>query len=67
MQYFYFLRQMRGGMSENLFMSYVGELVQDSREFVQLKLDWTRAPGLVDKFGGLVDTGIVIELVARDS
>ena len=54
-------------MSENLFMSYVGELVQDSREFVQLKLDWTRAPGLVDKFGGLVDTGIVIELVARDS
>ena len=24
-------------------------------------------PGLVDKFGGLVDTGTIIELVARES
>merc|ERR1711862_333849 len=46
-------------------------LVLGSREFDlllgQLMPDGTRAPGLVDKFGGLVDTGTIIELVARDS
>jgi len=71
LQYFYFLRGMKGGRSENLFMSCVGELVLESREFDlllgQLMQDGTRAPGLVDKFGGLVDTGTIIELVARDS
>eukprot|EP00090_Calanus_glacialis_P035065 TRINITY_DN59943_c0_g1_i1.p1 TRINITY_DN59943_c0_g1~~TRINITY_DN59943_c0_g1_i1.p1 ORF type:complete len:802 (-),score=330.13 TRINITY_DN59943_c0_g1_i1:97-2502(-) len=71
LQYFYFLRGMKGGRSENLFMSCVGELVLESREFDlllgQLMPDGTRAPGLVDKFGGLVDTGTIIELVARDS
>lgn len=71
LQYFYFLREMKGGRSENLFMSCVGELVLESREFDlllgQLMPDGTRTPGLVDKFGGLVDTGAIIELVARDS
>jgi len=71
LQYFYFLRGMKGGRSENLFMSCVGELVLESREFDlllgQLMPDGTRSPGLVDMFGGLVDTGTIIELVARDS
>ena len=53
LQYFYFLRGMKGGKSENLFMSCVGELVLESREFDlllgQLKSDGTRSPGLVDK------------------
>ena len=29
--------------------------------------DGSRAPGLVDKFGGLVDTVDIIDIVARDS
>jgi len=71
LQYFYFLREMKGGRSENLFMSCVGELVLESREFDlllgQLMSDGSRTPGLVDKFGDLVDTGKIIEFVAADS
>jgi len=71
LQYFYFLRGMKGGKSENLFMSCVGELVLESREFDlllgQLMPDGSRSPGLVDNFGGLVDAGAIIQLVARDS
>lgn len=71
LQYFYFLRSMKGGKSENLFMSCVGELVLESREFDlllgQLMPDGSRSPGLVDKFGDLVDAGAIIQLVARDS
>ena len=33
LQYFYFLREMKGGQGDNLFMSCVGELVLESREF----------------------------------
>ena len=59
LQYFYFLRGMKDSRSENLFMSCVGELVLQSRELDlflgQLMLDGTRAPGLVDKFGGYRD------------
>eukprot|EP00088_Acartia_fossae_P030106 TRINITY_DN31070_c0_g1_i1.p1 TRINITY_DN31070_c0_g1~~TRINITY_DN31070_c0_g1_i1.p1 ORF type:complete len:556 (-),score=108.67 TRINITY_DN31070_c0_g1_i1:128-1717(-) len=71
LQYFYFLREMKGGKSDNLFMSCVGELVLESREFDlllgQLMSDGSRTPGLVDKFGDLVDTGKIIEFVASDS
>lgn len=71
LQYFYFLRGMKGGKSDNLFMSCVGELVLESREFDlllgQLMSDGSRSPGLVDNFGGLVDAGAIIQLVARDS
>merc|ERR1712002_447286 len=68
LQYFYFLRSMKGGKSENLFMSCVGELVLESREFDlllgQLMPDGSRSPGLVDNFGDLVDAGAIIQLVA---
>ncbi|XP_023321821.1 nuclear pore complex protein Nup93 [Eurytemora carolleeae] len=71
LQYYYFLREMKGGRSSNLFMSCVGELVLESREFDlllgQLMPDGSRTPGLVDKFGDLVDTGKIIEFVAADS
>ena len=33
LQYFYFLRSLRGSRNENLFMSCVSELVLESREF----------------------------------
>merc|ERR1719442_302868 len=49
LQYFYFLREMKGGQG--------GTLMADG----------SRAPGLVDKFGGLVDTTDIIDMVARDS
>ena len=43
----------------------------ESREFDlllgTLMADGSRAPGLVDKFGGLVDTVDIIDIVARDS
>jgi len=71
LQYFYFLRDMKGGQGDNLFLSCVGELVLESREFDlllgTLMADGSRAPGLVDKFGGLVDTVDIIDIVARDS
>jgi len=71
LQYFYFLRDLKGGRSDNLFMSCVGELVLESREFDlllgQLMSDGSRTPGLVDKFGDLVDTGKIIQFVAADS
>ena len=60
-----------GGQGDNLFLSCVGELVLESREFDlllgTLMADGSRAPGLVDKFGGLVDTVDIIDIVARDS
>ena len=71
LQYFYFLREMKGGQGDNLFMSCVGELVLESREFDlllgSLMTDGSRTPGLVDKFGALVDTADIIQMVARDS
>ena len=61
LQYFYFLK---GGRSKNLFMSSEGDLVLQNMEFDlflgQLMLEGTRALGLVD-------TGTIIELVARYS
>ena len=46
LQYFYFLREMKGGQGDNLFMSCVGELVLESREFdlllaVAPRASWT--------------------------
>ena len=71
LQYFYFLREMKGGQGDNLFMSCVAELVLESREFDlllgSLMMDGSRTPGLVDKFGALVDTADIIQMVARDS
>ncbi|OWF34740.1 Nuclear pore complex protein Nup93 [Mizuhopecten yessoensis] len=54
LQYFYFLRDLRSGQGENLFMSCVSELVLETRE-----------PGAIDKFHG--DTQKIIELVAKDT
>ena len=47
-------RTMKGGKNENLFMSCVGELVLESREFDlllgTLKQDGSRSPGLIDRY-----------------
>ena len=67
----WFSSLIEGGQGDNLFLSCVGELVLESREFDlllgTLMADGSRAPGLVDKFGGLVDTVDIIDIVARDS
>ncbi len=73
LQYFYFLRALRGPKGENLYMSCVSELVLESREFDLLlgamSADGTRVPGLVDRLqgGGQSDTQKVIETVAQES
>ncbi len=73
LQYFYFLRSLRGPRGENLYMSCVSELVLESREFDLLlgamSADGTRVPGLVDRLhqGGGGDTQRVIEAVAQES
>jgi len=69
LQYFYFLRDLKKGQGENLFMSCVSELVLETREFEmllgQLGRDGCRKPGAIDKFHG--DTQKIIELVAMDT
>ncbi|XP_064611037.1 nuclear pore complex protein Nup93-like [Liolophura sinensis] len=69
LQYFYFLRGLRTSQGENLFMSCISELVQETREFDmllgRLEADGTRRPGVIDKFHG--DTQKIIELVAKDT
>jgi nuclear pore complex protein Nup93 len=67
-QYFYFLRDLKGVRGENLFMASVSELALETREFDmllgRLEVDGCRSPGLIDKFQG--ETGALIELVASD-
>ncbi|XP_060553313.1 nuclear pore complex protein Nup93-like [Ruditapes philippinarum] len=69
LQYFYFLRELRTSQNENLFMTCVSELVQETKEYEMLlgKLlkDGTRKAGAIDKFQ--VDTQRIIEKVARDT
>lgn len=67
-QYFYFLRNIRGIKEENLFISCVSELAQETNEFEMLlgkmEMDGCRKPGLIDKFHG--DTKKIIEMVAAN-
>lgn len=69
LQYYYFLRDMKGVRGENLFMGCVSELVLETREFEMLlghvEKDGCRTPGLIDMFHG--DTQKIVELVASDS
>lgn len=69
LQYFYFLRELKGVKDENLFMRCVSELVLETREIEmllgRLEPDGCRTPGLIDAFHG--DTQRVIEIVAVDS
>lgn len=69
LQYFYFLRNLRGPKNENVFMTCVSELALETREFDmllgQIELNGCRRPGLIDKFGG--DAQKVIEAIAKDS
>lgn len=72
LQYFYFLRNLKGSSSGNLFMSSVSELVLESREFDlllgRLAPDGTRLSGWIDRLqSNPSDTQKVIENVAQDS
>lgn len=72
LQYFYFLRSLRGAKNENLFMSCVSQLVLESREFDlllgQVTSDGSRSSGLVDRLqNNSSETQKVIEMVASDS
>ncbi|ESO86520.1 hypothetical protein LOTGIDRAFT_179365 [Lottia gigantea] len=66
LQYFYFLRNLKG---ENLFISCVSELVLETREFEmllgKLERDGSRKPGAIDKFK--IDTHKIIKHVAEDT
>lgn len=69
LQYFYFLRDLKGTKEQNLFMQCVSELVLETREIEmllgRLEQDGCRTSGLIDAFHG--DTQKVIEIVAADS
>lgn len=69
LQYFYFLRHLKTNQNENLFMTCVSELVQETKEYEMLlgKLlkDGTRKPGAIDRFQ--IDSQCIIEKVARDA
>uniref|UniRef100_A0A2R5LLL6 Nuclear pore protein n=2 Tax=Ornithodoros turicata TaxID=34597 RepID=A0A2R5LLL6_9ACAR len=69
LQYFYFLRNLKGLHSENLFVACISELVLETREFEallgKLEADGSRKHGAVDCFLG--DTQRIVEAVATDS
>ncbi|KDR10998.1 nuclear pore complex protein Nup93-like [Zootermopsis nevadensis] len=72
LQYYYFLRNMKGPEGGNLFMTCVSDLALESREFDLLLgiLESTglRLPGLIDTFQGVqADTKLIIGQVAMDS
>ena len=81
LHYFFFLRRMQAPLNDaeegngkgNLFTSCVSELVLEARDFDlllgRILPDGSRAPGLIDKFGGVGDnmSQKIIELVAEDS
>ncbi|XP_069674985.1 nuclear pore complex protein Nup93-like [Periplaneta americana] len=72
LQYYYFLRNMKGPEGGNLFMTCVSDLALESREFDLLLgvLEPTgmRIPGLIDTFQGVqADTKLIIGQVAMDS
>ena len=81
LHYFYFLRSMKAptpnGEAEkdgNLFTSCVSELVLESRQFDlllgRILEDGSKAPGLIDKFGGGLGDNLsqkIISVVAKDS
>jgi len=69
LQYFFFLRNLKSGSGDNLFMSCVSELVLETREFDMLlgriEKDGSRKPGAIDRFGQ--DSQRITEMVARDT
>jgi len=82
LHYFYFLRRMKAPSSDsdeeqngNLFTSCVSELVLESREFDlllgRILEDGSKAPGLIDKFGGSGEdhqvSQKIVSIVAQDS
>ncbi|KAM7288940.1 nuclear pore complex protein Nup93 [Ixodes scapularis] len=68
LNYFYFLRKLKGVHGENLFVACVSELVLETREFDALlgkmERDGCRRPGAVDRFQA--DTHRIVEAVAGD-
>lgn len=68
LNYFYFLRDLKGLRGENLFVACVSELVLETREFETLlgkmERDGCRRPGAIDRFQA--DTRRIIEAVAGD-
>lgn len=68
LNYFYFLRNLKGPRGENLFVACVSELVLETREFETLlgKIEWdgSRRRGAVDHFHS--DTCSIVEAVAKD-
>uniref|UniRef100_T1ISV4 Uncharacterized protein n=1 Tax=Strigamia maritima TaxID=126957 RepID=T1ISV4_STRMM len=68
-QYFYFLRDLKGNKGENLFMACISELVLETREFEmllgRLEKDGCRTQGLISMFH--TDTQKIIEFVAAYS
>ncbi|UYV77860.1 NUP93, partial [Cordylochernes scorpioides] len=68
-QYLYLLKDLKDVHGEDLFVTSVTELVQETKEYEMLlgkmEPDGCRKPGLLDKFQE--DTGKIIEMVARDS
>lgn len=72
LQYYYFLRSMKGPEGGNLFMTCVSDLALESREFDLLlgvlEPNGLRLPGLIDTFQGVqADTKAIIGQVALDS
>nr|CAD7575439.1 unnamed protein product [Timema californicum] len=56
LNYYYFLREIKGPENENLFAMCVADLAQETQQFAvlfgHLRQDGCRAPGLVDTFQG---------------
>jgi len=69
LQYFFFLRNLKTGSGDNLFMSCVSELVLETREFDMLlgriEKDGSRKPGAIDRFRQ--DNQRITEMVAQDT
>ncbi|XP_005108355.1 nuclear pore complex protein Nup93 [Aplysia californica] len=69
LQYFFFLRNLKSPVGDNLFMSCVSELVLETREFDmllgRLEKDGSRKPGAIDRFQQ--DNQRITEMVAKDT
>nr|CAD7428199.1 unnamed protein product [Timema monikensis] len=72
LNYYYFLREIKGPEDENLFTMCVADLAQETQQFAvlfgHLRQDGCRVPGLIDTFqGAQVDPLFVIEKAASVS
>ncbi|XP_014680771.1 PREDICTED: nuclear pore complex protein Nup93-like [Priapulus caudatus] len=69
LQYFYFLRSLKGTSGENLFVSCISELALETREYElllgRMQADGCRKPGCVEKFQE--DTVKIVEFVAKNA